>query len=288
MRMPSLKRWDVISVAIAAIAGAAALIAVVASGASKSTVPDAPPTVLRLDFPRSAPVIPPGFLGLGIEYRSLANYAGGDPNEVDPVLETLIRNLTPGQSPVLRIGGDTTDWSWWLGPRYVQTPVGPLFADAAVARGHSGVDTVARRSPDTGHQLRGRQRCARPNRSERVDAGSRTQVRGGARAWQRARALPQLRLVSRSEWPGGHGASSGLRLRHVRAGVHERCLCAARRAGRWPHHWRAVVGAGLGSLPGSGAVGEARHPAPVSATRVLGPAFVPLSHDRSPRRLARP
>src|SRR2546430_2330757 len=131
MRMPSLKRWDVISVAIAAIAGAAALIAVVASGASKSTVPDAPPTVLRLDFPRSAPVIPPGFLGLGIEYRSLANYAGGDPNEVDPVLETLIRNLTP---PVTSAAnrGRYDGLELVAGPRYVQTPVGPLFADAAV------------------------------------------------------------------------------------------------------------------------------------------------------------
>ena len=56
--------------------------------------------------------IPAGFLGLSFEYWAVANYAGHDPRAVDPVLVQLIRNLV-GPDGVLRIGGVTTDWTWW-------------------------------------------------------------------------------------------------------------------------------------------------------------------------------
>jgi Glycosyl hydrolase family 79 C-terminal beta domain len=59
------------------------------------------------------PAIPSGFLGLSLEYSAIEAYAGDDPTAIDPVFEQLIRNLTPGQRPVLRIGGDSTDWTWW-------------------------------------------------------------------------------------------------------------------------------------------------------------------------------
>ena len=54
-----------------------------------------------------------GFLGLSFEYWAAANYAGKNPNAVDPVLVQLIRNLMPGGGGSLRIGGVTTDWTWW-------------------------------------------------------------------------------------------------------------------------------------------------------------------------------
>ncbi len=60
--------------------------------------------------------IQPGFLGLSLEYPAVEAYAGGDPTAINPVFEQLIRNLTPGQAPSLRIGGDTTDWTWWPVP----------------------------------------------------------------------------------------------------------------------------------------------------------------------------
>jgi len=60
--------------------------------------------------------IPSGFLGLSLEYPAVEAYAGSDPNAINPVFEQLIRNLTPGQAPVVRIGGDTTDWTWWPVP----------------------------------------------------------------------------------------------------------------------------------------------------------------------------
>jgi hypothetical protein len=61
-------------------------------------------------------VIPAGFLGVGVEYQTFGRYAGSDPRAIDPVFEQLIRNLSPGQAPQLRIGGDTSDWSWWPVP----------------------------------------------------------------------------------------------------------------------------------------------------------------------------
>jgi hypothetical protein len=61
---------------------------------------------------RPGRAIPPGFLGLSMEMTSLEDFAGSDPRALDPVFVQLIDNLTPGQRPVIRLGGDTTDWSW--------------------------------------------------------------------------------------------------------------------------------------------------------------------------------
>jgi hypothetical protein len=71
-----------------------------------------------------------GFLGLSFEYPAVAPYAGTDPSAVNPVLLQLIRNLSPGQAPSLRIGGDSTDATWWplsgvakpRGIKYTLTP----------------------------------------------------------------------------------------------------------------------------------------------------------------------
>jgi hypothetical protein len=52
-------------------------------------------------------------VGLSIEYPALTAYTGTDPTAIDPVFEQLVRNLNPGQSPVLRIGGDSADTTWW-------------------------------------------------------------------------------------------------------------------------------------------------------------------------------
>ena len=57
--------------------------------------------------------IAPGFVGLSVEYNAVRAYTGTDPRAINPVLVQLIRNLAPGQAPVLRIGGDSTDSSWW-------------------------------------------------------------------------------------------------------------------------------------------------------------------------------
>ncbi len=55
----------------------------------------------------------PGFLGVSFEYRALHQYTGRDPRAVNPVLVALLKGLAPGQPPVIRIGGDSTDGTWW-------------------------------------------------------------------------------------------------------------------------------------------------------------------------------
>ena len=58
-----------------------------------------------------AQAIAPGFVGLSLGYKAIELDAGTDPNRVDPVFEQLVRNLAPGQRPVLRIAGADEAWS---------------------------------------------------------------------------------------------------------------------------------------------------------------------------------
>ncbi|MGA9859960.1 MAG: glycosyl hydrolase family 79 C-terminal domain-containing protein [Solirubrobacteraceae bacterium] len=58
-------------------------------------------------------VMAPGYIGPSFEFRALHQYTGRDPRAVDPVLLGLLSGLAPGQSPVIRIGGNSTDGSWW-------------------------------------------------------------------------------------------------------------------------------------------------------------------------------
>jgi hypothetical protein len=75
-----------------------------------------------------------------MEFYAVHEYAGNDPNAINPVFLQLIKNLDPGQSPVLRIGGDSTDQSWWpvpgvLPPRGIDYPLteGWIRTTAALA-----------------------------------------------------------------------------------------------------------------------------------------------------------
>ncbi len=95
-------------------------------------------TVVPVQFGRP---IPSAFVGLSIETATLEAYAGQDPLAIDPVFEELFRNLAPGQRPVLRIGGDTTDRTWWPVPGIARPPGVTYSLDkrwAAVARALSG------------------------------------------------------------------------------------------------------------------------------------------------------
>ena len=90
--------------------------------ASASTIAPDPPhpgdpnvSVSVSDRAVGAP-IPSGFLGFSFEFQGVRAYTGSDPAHINPVLVQLIRNLTPGQAPVLRIGGNSTDVSYVTGP----------------------------------------------------------------------------------------------------------------------------------------------------------------------------
>ena len=76
-------------------------------------------------------------MGLSIEYRSTPGYFG-TPGDPDGVFDQLVRNLNPGQSPVLRFGGDTTDWTWAPTPGVAKPPgiqytLGPQWMSATRA-----------------------------------------------------------------------------------------------------------------------------------------------------------
>src|SRR5947209_10942010 len=82
--------------------------------------------------------IPSGFLGFSFEFQAVRAYTGNDPASINPVLIALIRNLTPGQAPVLRIGGDSTDisYSWVKPPPYTGYKLTPgwMATTSALAR----------------------------------------------------------------------------------------------------------------------------------------------------------
>jgi hypothetical protein len=58
-----------------------------------------------------------------MEYDTVSAYEGVPPSGSNPVLAQLIRNLAPGETPIVRIGGDSTDWTWWPIPG-VAPPLG--------------------------------------------------------------------------------------------------------------------------------------------------------------------
>jgi len=64
------------------------------------------------DTPVGRPIAP-GFVGFSIEYQAVREYTGSDPHAINRTLVQLIRNLNPNQSPVLRIGGNSADETWW-------------------------------------------------------------------------------------------------------------------------------------------------------------------------------
>ena len=124
MRRPSRRSRSHATLAVVAIlllGGAAVPIAACgtsahASARNQGVAASSGPLTLTIGNRTMGHPIPAGFLGLSLEYPAVEAYAGRDASAVNPVLVQLIRNLSPGQSPNLRIGGDSTDWTWWPVP----------------------------------------------------------------------------------------------------------------------------------------------------------------------------
>jgi hypothetical protein len=120
---------------VAAVLAAVALVVLLLTrlgggdSASRGSSADskAPPGDITVRTTRPGRGVPYGFVGLSLEYPSVEAYAGTNPRAVDPVFEQLVRNLAPGQAPVLRIGGDSADWTWRPTPGLARPP-GVAFA----------------------------------------------------------------------------------------------------------------------------------------------------------------
>jgi len=107
------------ALALAIMVAAPALGPDVASAIARPPIatPSAPPAVVTVGSEGQGRPIPAGFVGLSLEYRTMLSYAGTDPRAINPVFVRLVRNLSPHRPPVLRIGGDSTDWTWWPVPK---------------------------------------------------------------------------------------------------------------------------------------------------------------------------
>jgi hypothetical protein len=61
------------------------------------------------------------FLGIATEISTITSLSG-PPTDPDTAFISLLRNLSPGAPVLLRLGGDSTDWSWWKVPGMKQPP----------------------------------------------------------------------------------------------------------------------------------------------------------------------
>jgi hypothetical protein len=131
--MRSRGRWISIVAAVLAFGGAPAVAPAAAladSGASSGAGAGDPPLDVTVGGPPIGQAIAPGFVGTSMEFQAVHAYTGRDPTNINPVLVQLLRNLAPGQQPVIRIGGDSTDQTWWPikgvippgGVKYALTP----------------------------------------------------------------------------------------------------------------------------------------------------------------------
>ena len=121
------------------VAALAAVLAVVGAscGNNASVASSGSGATLHVTTSWVGPKVPSGFLGLSTEYTGLSTYTGGSTTVDRPFIQ-LIQNLNPNGSPVLRIGGDSTDWAWWpiagvRKPGGVRITLTPRFLAAAKA-----------------------------------------------------------------------------------------------------------------------------------------------------------
>jgi hypothetical protein len=114
---------------VAAVALVAAAIVAVLGFRTATPVPPGVPHHAALVTVTDTPIGPPvpsGFIGLSLEYTSIGHFTGADAAHINPVLTELVRQLAPGGRPVLRIGGDTSDWGWFP-TRHLRRPRGIRF-----------------------------------------------------------------------------------------------------------------------------------------------------------------
>jgi hypothetical protein len=96
------------------IAGAAVTVALSsAAGATAAAARDAAPVTASVGAAGVGPAIDAGFVGLATEYWDIEDAVGTNPADPDVPFEQVVRNLAPYGGLTLRVGGDSTDWTWW-------------------------------------------------------------------------------------------------------------------------------------------------------------------------------
>ncbi len=188
--------------------------------------------------------LPSGWLGLSMQYKAFPQYAGANASSINPAFLNLIRDIAPNQSPSVRFGGDSTDWTWWPvhgmrqpgGVTYVLTPKWVRTAKTIHRRPASAADPR--------HQPRGQQRQGCQHRGPRARIRTRSPAHRRVGDRQRAGAVRRVQLVPQQARRRRPGPQRGHldRERVLQAVSSVRCRDAVRAAGR-------RSGERLGQLP---------------------------------------
>ena len=93
-----------------------------AIGSAASSTASTSPIDLTVYGAYAGPPIRAGFVGITTEYRDMFKEAGTNPAQPDTAFEQVLKNLAPDGGFDLRIGGDTTDWTWWPVPGMAHPP----------------------------------------------------------------------------------------------------------------------------------------------------------------------
>ena len=105
-----------------------ALVTIAATGAASASGGNPPYTdIVTISPTVVGNPVPGAFVGISVEYGTVFNAELPGPGGTDRVLAQLIRNLSPGSSPIIRIGGDSGDKTWWPIPS-ITRPRGIDFA----------------------------------------------------------------------------------------------------------------------------------------------------------------
>jgi hypothetical protein len=105
-----------LSLAPVAIAAAPKVDAVSSGNASNG------PIAVSVGNAPAGPRIRAGFVGITTEFWDMFKEEGTNPSQPDVPFENLLDALAPGGGLDIRIGGDTTDWTWWPVPGMAQPP----------------------------------------------------------------------------------------------------------------------------------------------------------------------
>jgi hypothetical protein len=109
-RVAATRRTRALGTLVVVLAGA--LLAILGVSAPAGGATPAPVSV-SVGTAYVGPPVAAGFVGVATEYWDVEKEIGTDPSQPNVPFEQVLRNLAPYGSFNLRIGGDSTDWTWW-------------------------------------------------------------------------------------------------------------------------------------------------------------------------------